>query len=376
MVSDHTEDSMTGFSFLRPRVLLVGAVALTFGLVSVACSEDDTGSPPAATEGTQQPISNQGTSGASAGMSDIVAGDLSSVVSQVIDSVVLIENADGPGSGSGIVIDDEGHILTNYHVVEALSRAKVTLYDGSASLAEVVGTDPGNDLAIIRATGFTADQLQPANLGNSAEAEVGDAVFAIGNPFDEAFTVTQGIISAVNRSSPSFGGRSIQGVIQTDAALNPGNSGGPLFNLAGEVVGINTSIRNPTGQTFAGLGFAVPSNTAARYLPQLIAGEAIQHPQLGIAGPVELDEVAATELGTTQTRGLYMTTVVPEGAAARAGIVEGDVIVKINGETTHTFEDLASAIDSADVGEEMEIVVMRGDQEVTLTATLQPWDLS
>jgi len=367
---------MTGFSFLRPRVLLVGAVALTFGLVSVACSEDDTGSPPAATEGTQQPISNQGTSGASAGMSDIVAGDLSSVVSQVIDSVVLIENADGPGSGSGIVIDDEGHILTNYHVVEALSRAKVTLYDGSASLAEVVGTDPGNDLAIIRATGFTADQLQPANLGNSAEAEVGDAVFAIGNPFDEAFTVTQGIISAVNRSSPSFGGRSIQGVIQTDAALNPGNSGGPLFNLAGEVVGINTSIRNPTGQTFAGLGFAVPSNTAARYLPQLIAGEAIQHPQLGIAGPVELDEVAATELGTTQTRGLYMTTVVPEGAAARAGIVEGDVIVKINGETTHTFEDLASAIDSADVGEEMEIVVMRGDQEVTLTATLQPWDLS
>lgn len=376
MVSDHTEDSMTGFSFLRPRVLLVGAVALTFGLVSVACSEDDTGSPPAATEGTQQPISNQGTSGASAGMSDIVAGDLSSVVSQVINSVVLIENADGPGSGSGIVIDDEGHILTNYHVVEALSRAKVTLYDGSASLAEVVGTDPGNDLAIIRATGFTADQLQPANLGNSAEAEVGDAVFAIGNPFDEAFTVTQGIISAVNRSSPSFGGRSIQGVIQTDAALNPGNSGGPLFNLAGEVVGINTSIRNPTGQTFAGLGFAVPSNTAARYLPQLIAGEAIQHPQLGIAGPVELDEVAATELGTTQTRGLYMTTVVPEGAAARAGIVEGDVIVKINGETTHTFEDLASAIDSADVGEEMEIVVMRGDQEVTLTATLQPWDLS
>src|SRR5690606_18882146 len=172
------------------------------------------------------------------------------------------------------------------------------------------------------------------------QVEVGDAVFAIGNPFDEAFTVTQGIISAVNRSSPSFGGRSIQGVLQTDAALNPGNSGGPLFNVAGEVIGINTSIRNPTGTAFAGLGFAVPSNTATRYLPQLIAGEAIQHPQLGIAGPVELDEVSAVELGVTQTRGLYLTTVVPEGAAARAGILAGDVVIEINGETTHTFEQL------------------------------------
>lgn len=370
---------MVRFARFRSRALLVGALTLSLGLVTLGCtSGDESGDdPPAPTGGTQQPIANSGDSaGSGVTTEDVVISDFSDVVSSVINSVVLIENADGAGSGSGIVIDDEGHILTNYHVVEAITNAKVTLYDGSASLAEVVGTDPGNDLAVIRADGFTADQLEPAKLGDSSDLRVGQAVFAIGNPFEETFTVTQGIISALNRSSPSFGGRSIQGVIQTDAALNPGNSGGPLFNLDGEVVGINTSIRNPTGQSFAGLGFAVPSNTASRYLPQLISGEAIQHPQLGIAGPIELDEVAATEVGVPETRGLYITTVVPQGAAARAGLVEGDIIVEINGQQTYTFEQLASAIDSADVGEEIELRVIRNSEEMTMTATLEPWDLS
>lgn len=364
-------------SRLASRFLLTGALALTLGLVSLGCtSADESDDTVAPTEGTQQPIAS-GTSSAGGSTPVILqARDFSDVVERVINSVVLIENADGAGSGSGIIIDNEGHILTNYHVIESMTRAKVTLYDGSASLAEVVGTDPGNDLAVIRADGFTSDQLQPATLGDSSEVRVGQSVFAIGNPFEETFTVTQGIISALNRSSPSFGGRSIQGVLQTDAALNPGNSGGPLFNLAGEVIGINTSIRNPTGQSFAGLGFAVPSNTASRYLPQLIAGEAIQHPQLGIAGPVELDEVSAAELGVTRTRGLYLTTVVPEGAASRAGVLSGDVIIEINGAPTNTFEQLATAIDQAEVGSDLEIIVVRGTEEVTVTATLQPWDLS
>lgn len=360
----------------RSRFLLAGVLALAVSLVAAGCTGDDDGSDtPPATTGTQQPIANDTPSGGSGG-AGIITGDLSGVVSEVIDSVVMIENAEGPGSGSGIVIDNEGHILTNYHVVESMITAKVTLYDGSASLAEVVGTDPGNDLAVIRADGLTAEQLEPARLGDSSQVRVGQAVFAIGNPFEETFTVTSGIVSALNRSSPSFGGRSIQGVLQTDAALNPGNSGGPLFNLDGEVIGINTSIRNPTGQSFAGLGFAVPSNTATRYLPQLIAGETIQHPQLGIAGPVELDEVAAAELGLSQTRGLYLTTVVPEGAAARAGLSEGDVVIEIDGEQTYNFEELASAIDRAEVGEEIEIVVIRDGEELSLTATLEPWDLS
>jgi len=364
-------------SLIRTRAVLAAALTLSMGLVAVGCTSAET--PGAATPspgGATQPVANQTSTAGVAAVRDLQVADLSDVVADVIDSVVLIENASGPGSGSGIVIDQEGHILTNYHVVESMTSVKVTLYNGSASLAEVVGTDPGNDLAVIRATGFRAEQLKPARLGDSAQTRVGQLVFAIGNPFEETFTVTQGIISALNRSSPSFGGRSIQGVIQTDAALNPGNSGGPLFNLAGEVVGINTSIRNPTGQSFAGLGFAVPSNTAKRYLPQLVAGEAIQHPQLGIAGPVELDEVSAVDLGVDRTRGLYLRTVVPDGAADRAGIVAGDVIIEINGAPTNTFEQLASAIDRAEVGSELEIVVVRDGMEMTLTATLQPWDLS
>ena len=370
---------MVGLTRPSFRALLAGVLALSMGLVAIGCTsaDEEPRASVAPTSGTQQPVAN-GTS-SSGGASMVTSPgvvDLADVVSSVINSVVLIENADGPGSGSGIVIDDQGHILTNYHVVESMTSAKVTLYDGSASLAEVVGTDPGSDLAVIRATGFKAEQLRPATLGDSSSTRVGQAVFAIGNPFEETFTVTQGIVSALNRSSPSFGGRSIQGVIQTDAALNPGNSGGPLFNLAGEVIGINTSIRNPTGQSFAGLGFAVPSNTAARYLPQLIAGEDIQHPQLGIAGPVELDEVSSVELGVGLTRGLYLTTVVAEGAAARAGILAGDVIIEINGEATHTFEPLASAIDRAEVGADLDIVLVRNGVEMTVTATLQPWDLS
>jgi S1-C subfamily serine protease len=361
------------------RALLASVLALSMGLLAAGCTsaDDESRASVEATSGTQQPVANSASnSGGASTVTSPGVVDLADVVGSVINSVVLIENATGPGSGSGIVIDDQGHILTNYHVVESMTSAKVTLYDGSASLAEVVGTDPGSDLAVIRATGFTAEQLRPATLGDSSRMRVGQAVFAIGNPFEETFTVTQGIVSALNRSSPSFGGRSIQGVIQTDAALNPGNSGGPLFNLAGEVIGINTSIRNPTGQSFAGLGFAVPVNTASRYLPQLIAGEDIQHPQLGIAGPVELDEVSAVELGVDLTRGLYLTTVVAEGAAARAGILAGDVIIEINGEATHTFEQLASAIDRAEVGAELEIVLVRNGEEMTVTATLQPWDLS
>lgn len=369
---------MVGLARTRSRVVLAGVLALSLGLVTLGCTSVETPeASPTPSEGGQQPIANGTTPAATSAPPSALSGvDISEVVASVIDSVVLIENANGPGSGSGIVIDQQGHILTNYHVVESMVTVKVTLYDGSAALAQVVGTDPGNDLAVIRATNFTAEQLKPARLGDSAQVRVGQPVFAIGNPFEERFTVTSGIISALNRSSPSFGGRSIQGVLQTDAALNPGNSGGPLFNLEGEVIGINTSIRNPSGQSFAGLGFAVPSNTAQRYLPQLIAGEAIQHPQLGIAGPVKLDEVTAAELGVTATRGLYLTTVVPEGAASRAGLLAGDVVVEINGSPTFTFEQLASAIDRAEVGSEIEIVVVRGEERLTLRATLQPWDLS
>ncbi|MEX2372175.1 MAG: trypsin-like peptidase domain-containing protein [Dehalococcoidia bacterium] len=302
---------------------------------------------------------------------------LPDLIERVMGSVVLIEGVTrgGPVSGTGVVIDGDGHILTNYHVIEGQTELKVTLENGSASLAEVVGTDPGNDLAVIRATGFSGEELRPATLGDSDGVRVGETVFAIGNPFTQKFSVSSGIISATDRSSETFGGRSIQGVLQTDAALNPGNSGGPLFNLDGDVIGINTSIENPYSRSFAGLGFAVPANTAKRFLPQMLAGETVGHAQLGIANPLRLDEVEAGRLGISVERGLYLQRIVAGGAAERAGLQVGDVLVELNGHAVHTFEDLARAIDSAEVGAEVSLVVWRNGDEIDLTAALQPWDL-
>lgn len=370
---------MVGLTLRRIRLWALSVpLGLLFLLAAGCTSASDlpADSPDASPEVTRpQPLANtersQATSPASAALDE-----LPDLVEGVVNSVVLIENVSGPGSGSGIVLDTDGHILTNYHVIEQMGRVKVGLYDGSASLATVVGTDPNNDLAVLKADGFSVEQLQPATMGDSSEVRVGQRVFAIGNPFNERFTVTQGIISAVNRSSSSFGGRSIQGVLQTDAALNPGNSGGPLFNLAGEVIGINTSIRNPQGQSFAGLGFAVPSNTAARYLPQLIAGETIRHPQLGVSGPVRLDEVVAAELGVVETQGLYLMSITPGGAASQAGMMPGDVMLELNGQQTRSFEELARAIENASVGDEVEILLSRNGEQMTVTAVLQPWESS
>ncbi len=365
--------------FLRPGAL-VGLVLLLGAVAGVACTDDDTpdgspeptstGSPPSDAPATATP----GAAGDGAG----APIDFSDVVAEVAPSVVLIESVGTPGStsGSGVVLDREGHVLTNFHVVQGQQNLKVTLMDGSASLATIVGTDPANDLAVIHASDFASEVLHPARFGDSDQVRAGQPVFAIGNPFSQRFTVTSGIISATNRTSQSaFTGRSIRDVLQTDAALNPGNSGGPLFNLAGEVIGINTSIENPEGRVFAGIGFAVPANTAQRFLPQMLAGEDIQHPQLGVS-TVALDEVEAGQLGVSVNRGLYVTTVTPGSAAERSGIRVGDIIRTANGEAIRSFVDLIRAIDDAEVGEEIAITVSRGGEEVGMTAILQPWDLN
>ena len=315
-------------------------------------------------------------------------GSIADAVDRVKNSVVLIEGSDS--SGSGVVVDSLGDIITNNHVIDGQTMLKVTLPDGTAIRASVLGTDPNSDLAVIRA-GFPAGKVTPAVLGDSDQARVGDAVFAIGSPFDQPFTVTSGIISALNRTSRSaFTGRPINGVLQTDAAVNPGNSGGPLFNANGEVIGINASIENPSGRFFVGIGFAIPSNTVQRYLPALVAGQPIPHGQLGVS-VLPLDAVYAAELGTGVSRGLYVMNVQPGSSAAQAGLVAaaeqpdpnatspgkgGDVIVSVNGTPVATFQDLARALDTADVGRNLAIVVVRKGQQVTLSATLQPWTQS
>lgn len=318
------------------------------------------------------------------------AGGIADLVERVRPSVVLIEassaTAAGGSSGTGMVLDREGRVLTNYHVVEGQRDLKVTLADGAASKATVLGSDPGSDLAVLKIT-VPANLLTPVTFANSDSVRVGDAVFAIGNPFGQSFSVSSGIISATGRvTTSSFTGRAIRDVLQTDTALNPGNSGGPLFNLKGEVVGVNSSIENPNGRFFIGLGYAIPSNTAQRFLPQMVQGQDVRHPQLGVT-VAPLDDVMAADLGLKVTRGVYVTSVTPGGAAARAGIqaaratttrtagAGGDVITAVGGQPVRNFEELARAIDKHEAGEKVQVDLVRNSQTMTVTAELQVWDL-
>ena len=331
----------------------------------------------------------------SAGGGDLVASiaKLPDLVAEVLPSVVKVETSSGfagggggSGVGSGVIVDSHGHVVTNFHVIEGADEVSVILADGTRASAEVAGVDPGNDLAVLR-TSVQPQLLSPAVLANSDALRIGEPVFAIGSPFDLDFTVTSGIISGLERTSQSsFSGRPIRDVIQTDAVVNPGNSGGPLFNAAGEVVGINSSIENPTGQrVFVGVGFAVPSNTVARFLPEMIAGETVQHPQLGIAG-VSLDPETASDAGVGVESGVYLTLVNPGSAAERAGLraasvrdgagrllAGGDVVTAIDGEAVTSIEQLARLIDHQRIGDSVTLTVVRGGDELTLTATLLEW---
>lgn len=314
--------------------------------------------------------------------------NLPDMVERVVPSVVQIR-ARGQllgGTGSGVIIDHSGHIVTNDHVVRGAVTIVVELHDGTLVAAELLGSDPSNDLAVIRAN-IPADAAVPAVFGDSDIVRVGEPVFAIGNPFDLDFTVTSGIVSGIDREAHQhLGGRPVRGVIQTDAAVNPGNSGGPLFNSAGEVIGITTAVENPAGQSFfVGIGYAVPSNTVLRYIPEMIAGADITHAQLGIAG-VTLNALTAADAGVDATQGVYITNVVAGSAADRAGLVAasqpdgegdleqgGDVITGFEGVEILTMGQLSRLIDDQDVGDEVTLTVVRDGQVIELTAVLRMW---
>ncbi len=373
---------MLSFVFVFVIVASMGLGAIVATSVGRGAAPPSTASNAAQTAAGTKTVAGSQALVANAGIAD--------TVDRARKSTVLIEG--GSAAGSGLVIDREGRIVTNYHVVEGQKVLKVILEDGTAAKATVLGTDPSSDLAVLQSE-LPKDKLAPATLGDSSVMRAGDFVFAIGSPFNQSFTVTSGIISATGRSTQSsFTGRSIRDMLQTDAAVNPGNSGGPLFNVNGEVVGINTSIENPNGRFFVGLGFAIPSNTVLKLVPDLIAGKTVAHAQLGVS-VVALDEVIANEIGVSVGRGLYVTSVQPSSAAARAGVVAaaaaptrkadaaatpgkgGDVIVSIEGKDTKNFVDLARAIDDAEVGKNVTITVLRNGQRMNLTAQLQPWDL-
>ncbi len=292
-------------------------------------------------------------------------------------AVVHISN--GGGTGSGFVIDNEGHILTNYHVVEGArdDEVVVNFADGSSVTGEVLGVDTGDDLAVVKAG--VPDDVEPVVLGDSDAVEVGDVAIAIGNPFGLDGTLTAGVISALNRDLRTRSSRSVRDVLQTDAAINPGNSGGPLFNADGEVIGINTAIEPGNQDPFGGqggnigIGFAVPVNIAKQFIPQMIAGDDVAHAWLGVTA-TEVTAALREQLDLDAEAGVYVTDTVPGGPADAAGIrgseSNGDVIVGLAGNDIKTFGDLQAELDQHQPGDEVDVVVQRGDERVTITVTL------
>jgi S1-C subfamily serine protease len=279
------------------------------------------------------------------------------------------------GSGSGFVWDDRGHVVTNFHVIQGASAAKVTLADQSTWEAELVGVAPEKDLAVLRIDAPVA-RLRPIPVGTSHDLLVGQTVLAIGNPFGLDQTLTTGVISALGREIESAARIPIRDVIQTDAAINPGNSGGPLLDSAGRLIGVNTAIYSPSG-AYAGIGFAIPADTVNWVVSDLIAHGKVMRPTLGV-------ELASTELARRLgIDGVLVLDVVPGGGAARAGlrptrrdavgrIVLGDVIVAVDGERVRSSNDLVLALEQRKVGDAVTVTVQRDRHKQDIRVTLGP----
>ena len=291
----------------------------------------------------------------------------------------------GTATGSGFVIDGEGHILTNNHVIEGAEKVEVKLGDSEREYeAEIVGTDPGTDIALLKVEA-PSKELHPLTLGHSAEMEVGDPVVAIGNPFGLDRTVTSGIVSALQRQIQAPNGFSINHVIQTDAAINPGNSGGPLINAAGEVIGINSQIATGGGgDGNVGIGFAIPIDTVRAEIKQLETNGEVEHAFLGISGGTITPELSKA-LNLPVEQGVIVQTVVKGSPADKAGLeagntaatingqevrLGGDIITEANGKKINSMEELVEVIQDSKPGDELELKILRGGNEKTANVTL------
>lgn len=282
------------------------------------------------------------------------------------------------GSGSGLVWDEAGHIVTNFHVIDGASEAQVQLADGRQYSARLVGASPQHDLAVLKigGAGFVAPPRVP--IGTSHDLQVGQNVFAIGNPFGLDWTLTKGIVSALDRSLPNENGPDIRHLIQTDAAINPGNSGGPLLDSAGRLIGINTAIYSPSGAS-AGIGFAVPVDTVMRVVPQLIIEGRYIRPSLGIESDDDINDRLKRASGI---EGVFVLRVDPGSVADRAdliaaqrtrrGVVPGDIIVALNGRPVSRVGDLLARLDDFRIGQSVELTLQRGGQQRTVRLELEP----
>ena len=281
------------------------------------------------------------------------------------------------GTGTGFLWDEHGHVITNYHVLEDAQAAYVRLANHRIYEASLVGISPELDIAVLRIGNRGA--ATPVPIGTSADLKVGQKVMAIGNPFGLDYTLTTGVISALNRTINAEDGRAIDNLIQTDAAINPGNSGGPLIDSAGRVIGMNTAILSSTGHS-AGIGFAVPVDTINRVVPRLIAYGRYVRPTLGILSD---DDLSARLLEGAGVRGVLVLQVQSGSPAARAGLqgasvdsggdwVGGDVILAVDGVPVDSVEALIDVLDQHAVGDAVRLSVYRGGQIVTLEAVLGP----
>ena len=353
---------------------LVGAVAATQWLTPRV------GSPPAvaAQPASAQPVALQPASSESA------AGRVFAAASPgVVGLVVSGQTPAGPmryGGGSGFVIDASGLILTNNHVVEGARTVTVRFQDDTTREAQVLGTDRGNDLALLKVDLPANVPILP--LGDSDQVRVGDLAIAIGSPFGLDQTVTQGIVSAVQRTWAPGSGRVRRNLLQTDAPLNPGNSGGPLLNARGEVIGINSMIESPVRGS-VGVGFAVPISLAQRLLPQLQAGARLEPVWLGIAGH-ELDPAIARDQGLSIQKGVLVMSVMPDSPAARAGLLGGqganeriprggDVITAVDGQAVEDVAQITDRLNGKKPGDTVRLTIVRDGREQQLEVTLQAW---
>lgn len=278
------------------------------------------------------------------------------------------------GEGSGFIYDNEGHIVTNHHVVDNAEEIVVHFYNGWWAYAELVASDPQADLAVIKVDLPDNLDVQPLRLADLSTLDEGHWVVAFGTPFGLEGSMTLGIVSAIGRgmslgngSGPRY---TLPDVIQTDAAINPGNSGGPLVNLSGEVVGVNFAINSPV-RANSGVGFAIPAGIVARIVPALIEDGAYRYPYLGISGGTVTPQLAKEEKLPDNVLGAWVGEVTEDGPAANGGVERGDIVVELNGTPIQSFDDLVSAlINTTEPDQEVPMVVLRNEEEIELVITI------
>jgi S1-C subfamily serine protease len=381
--------------------LLGGAIVAVFGLIAISAGwvQSEGGSTTTVAAPLTAPVSSRsGDEGGGNVVNQIYKNDGDGVA--FIESEIPAQESQsispfgepepeseggGTATGSGFVIDTEGHLLTNNHVVEGADRVQVKLGDSDRTYtAKVVGTDPATDLAMLQVEA-PADQLHPLTLGRSSEMEVGDPVVAIGNPFGLDRTVTSGIVSALQRQIEAPDGFSITDVIQTDAAINPGNSGGPLINAEGAVIGINSQIATGGGGNGnVGIGFAIPIDTVRAEIHQLETKGEVEHAFIGISGGTITPDLAKA-INLPVTEGVIVQSVVKGGPADKAGVegghtsatidgaevsLGGDVITEVDGKKVAGMDEIVEIVNAAKPGESLELTILRDGSTKTATVTL------